>query len=343
MFIMLQFFKLMIIILVLIIPYQEIYSFVAPVRINRNGNCLLVSSGEIKLVEEYIDLYHHPLGIWLVECRALLKNIRSQEITQTVGFPSGFDVRMIEGDLYCNQFEKFRVFIDDQEITKIDLMMKCPNYVKTTGTKWSLDDGSGIGFLNTWKLNFKPDEAKWITVSFNFVVKKVPPVYNPDIKELWYIELINWVKQEYSNREENNFQLPLNIGSFWAFYPDSLIIRTYIAKDWLKVTEKSQISYLKELITRYEFSEPVGFYSPPNVELESLTIEILKNMSQTELAILRNSFAAKYGRKFDATLLKKYFENQPWYIVDPKYDNWYLTQWDINNMRLIYEYEKSLK
>ena len=323
--------------------FQQVFAFVAPIRMNRNTNALLVPCEEIKLNEEHIDLYHHPLGIWLIACRALLEKTRPNEIVQNVGFPSGFDIRMIEGELYCNQFENFKVFIKEREIDAVNEMIKCPNYVTTTGTQWSLDDGSGIGFLNTWQINFKPNEAKWVKVTFSFVVKKTPPIYNPEIQELWYIDLINWIKKEYANRAENNFQLPLNMGSFWAFYPDSLLIRTYISKDWLKVSEKSQITYPKNLVTRYEFSEPVGFYSPPEIELEPLTDEVIQNMTKTELAILRNAFAAKCGRKFEAAILKKYFENQPWYSENPKYDNWYLIQWDIDNMKKIFEYEKNLK
>jgi hypothetical protein len=59
--------------------------------------------------------------------------------------------------------------------------------------------------------------------------------------------------------------------------------------------------------------------------------------------LLRNSFYAKYGKKFKNNLIKKYFDNQPWYCENPDYHNWYLIQWDIDNIRLIREFEKSLK
>ncbi len=325
------------------LTFSKANALIGPVRILPSGNVLLVPNEDIKLTEEYIELYHHPLGIWFVECRVLLQNIRSQEIIQLVGFPSGFDMRMIEGDLYCDQFENFKVRVSNKEMTQIDFMTKCPNYMETTGTQWSVDDGSGIGFLNTWKLNFKPEQAKWITVSFSFIVKKTPPIYNPDNKEPWYVDLINWIKQDYSTREENQFQLPLNIGSFWAFYPDSIVIRSYIANDWLKIIDKPNRIYNKELIVRSEFSEPVGFYSPPEIILNSLSVDQLQNMSSTELILLRNSFFAKYGKKFETAIIKKYFNAQPWYAENPNYYNWYLTQWDIDNIKLIWEYEKNLK
>jgi hypothetical protein len=330
-------------IMAIVMTLQNAYSLVGPVRMLPSGNVLLVPCEDIKLTEEHLDLYHHPLGIWLVEYRVRLENIRSQEITRPVGFPSGFEMRMIEGDLYCDCFENFQVFINDQELNQINFMTKCSNYVETTGTEWSMDDGSGIGFLNTWSLNFRPEEAKWITVSFSFIVKKAPPIYNPDIKESWYVDLVNWVKQDYSKRDENQFQLPLNIGSFWAFYPDSIVIRSYVANEWLKVIDKSERLYEKEFITRSEFSEPVGFYSPSEVILDSLSVDQLQQMSPTKLILLRNSFFAKYGRKFKTPILKKYFNAQPWYTENPDYNNWYLTQWDINNIKRIHEYEKSLK
>ena len=332
-----------IILVIIFMTFKNGCTLIGPVRILPSGNVLLVPSDEIKLLEEHIDLYHHPLGIWLVEYRALLKNLRSREIIRPVGFPSGFDIRTIEGDLFCDRFENFQVVIDEQKLIQVSFMTKCTNYVETTGTKWSADDGYGLGFLNTWELKFKPDEAKWITVTFGFIVKKAPPIYNPDIKESWYVDLVNWLRQDCAMREENNFQFPLNIGSFWAFYPDSIIIRTYIADEWLKIIDTSERQYRKDFIKKYEFSEPVGFYSPPEVSHDTLRVDQIESMSPTQLVILRNSFFAKYGRRFENALLKKYFNAQPWYSENPEYHNWYLIQWDIDNIKLISEYEKIIK
>lgn len=334
------FFMLMI---TIFISVEVSYCLMGPVRILPSGSVLLVPCEEIKLVENYIDLYHHPLGIWLVEYRALLKNLRAQQMTRTVGFPAGFDIRLLEGDLHVDRFENFRVFINDQEMTELQFMTKCPNYVETTGMKWTADDGSGNGFLNTWELELEPDETKWIRVAFSFIVTKAPAIYNPDNNESWYLDFVNWLRQDYAMRNENCFQLPLNIGSFWAFYPDSITIRTYLADEWLIVIDNAKRQYKKELITKYEFSEPVGFYSPPEVALDTLSVDLIKNMSSTELILLRNSFFAKYGRKFENKVLQKYFDNQPWYHTNPAYHNWYLTQWDIDNIKLISEIEKNMK
>lgn len=171
----------------------------------------------------------------------------------------------------------------------------------------------------------------------------MPLIYKPGIKDSWYLDLMNWLREDYANRNENQFIVPLNIGSFWSFYPDSIIIRTYDAKEWLQIVDKSKRSYKVEFVKRYEFSEPVGFYSPPEIEMESLTEDQLRKMSKTELAILRNSFFAKYGRKFEVAWLKKYFQNQPWYTENPGYHNWYLTRWDLDNIKLIYQYENNMK
>lgn len=159
-------------VIIQIVMQEKAYPVIGPVRLSDNGNIMLISNEEIKLVTEEFEFYHHPLGIWLVEYQALLKNTQSRDVNQSVGFPAGFDVRLIEGDLYCDRFEKFQVFLNEREITKIDMMRKCSNYVKSTGTQWSTDEAAGIGFLNTWELNFKPDETKQIKITFNITVKK---------------------------------------------------------------------------------------------------------------------------------------------------------------------------
>jgi len=327
----------------ILVVFKNNYALIGPIRVLPSGNVLLVPCDEIKLSEEHIDLYHHRLGIWLVEYRVLLKNLGSQEIIRPVGFPAGLDIRTIESNLYCDRFENFTVSINDQPVARISYLVKCSNYVAATGTKWSTDDVSGIGFLNTWELKFKPEEQQWIKVTFSFIVKKAPPIYNPDVKDSWYNDLANWLKLDYAMRAENSFQLPLNIGSFWAFYPDSIMIRTYEAQQWLKIINKSEQIYQPEFIKKYEFGEPVGFYSPPEVAFDTLTVDQIQAMSPTELMLLRNSFLAKYGKRFENATIRKYFKAQPWYRENPDYHNWYLTQWDLNNIKLITEFEARSK
>lgn len=324
-------------------PLQRAFTMIGPVRILPSGSVLLVSSDDIKMVQQKINLYHHPLGIWLVECDVLLQNIRSYEFDRPVGFPAGYDLRLVEGDLYCDQFENFQVFENDQKISQINFMKKCTNYVETTGAQWSNDDGAGIGFLNTWTLTFKPDEIKRIKITFHFIVKKPPVVFNANINEVWYSDLMNWIRKDYSNREESNFALPLNIGSFWAFYPDTLSIRSYISENWMEIEDASNRTYQTDFVKQYEFSEPVGFYTPPEVAQDSLSLEQLQGMKPTQLIVLRNSFFAKYGRKFEVAWLRSYFEKQPWYRENPNYHNWYLTQWDLDQIKKIYQVEKDLK
>ncbi len=339
-----RFLKGLVVFLIAIVGFfKNGHALVGPIRALPSGHVLLVPCDEIKLSEEHIEFYHHPLGIWLVEYRVLLKNLRSLDIVRAVGFPSGFDLRLIEGEFQCDRFENFKVFVNDQRTTRINFMVKCSNYVSTTGTEWSIDDGSGTGFLNTWELKFKPDEQKWIKVTFSFIVKKAPPIYNPAILDTWYVDLVNWLKSDYAMREENSFRLPLNIGSFWAFYPDSIIIRTYAAEEWLKVISKSERKYRPEFTKKFEYSEPVGFYSPPTVTLDSLFVEQIQGMTPTELILLKNSFLAKYGKSFDNNIMKKYFTAQPWYSENPEFHQWYLTPWDIRNIKLISEVEATKK
>ena len=319
------------------------FALIGPIRILPSGSVLLVSCEDIKMVQQKIDLYHHPLGIWLVECDVVLQNIRSLGISRPVGFPSGFDMRIIEGDLYCDRFENFQVYENDQQFAELNFMQKCANFVETTAAQWSVYDGTGTGFLNTWNLNFKPDEIKRVKITFHFIVKKPPLTFNPTIKEAWYADLMNWVREDYSNREENQFALPISIGSFWAFYPDTLTIRSYISSNWFEIDDQSKRSYPSDCVKQYEFSEPVGFYSPPDVVLDSLSIAQLEALKPTKLIILRNSFFAKYGRKFDVSWLRQYFESQPWYAENPNYHNWYLTQRDLDQIRKIYQFEKAMK
>ena len=84
---------------------------------------MLVSCDEINLKFEQIELYHHPIGIWLVDYEAILKNERTMSIKQSVGFPSGFDLRMIEKDLYCDQFDNFQVSANNQKIQPINYLV----------------------------------------------------------------------------------------------------------------------------------------------------------------------------------------------------------------------------
>ncbi len=327
------------IVFILICP-QRADALIGPIRPLKNRQVMFVSCEEIKMVNEEVDLYHHPLGIWMVEYRAVLKNMRDQALFHRVGFPAGFDVQMIEGQEYCDRFEQFNVFVNNTQITNINKMIPCTNYVETTGVQWSADNGTGIGYLNVWDLNFDPNEEIKIKITFNFIVKKPPSIYDSSNQESWYIDLMKWVRQDYEARAENEFQLPLNIGSFWSFYPDYIVIRTYLSDDWFGVVDKSSRAYDDRLIKRYEYSEPVGLYSPPEFYLEPPSEDELKDMTKEELIILRNSFFAKYGREFDVPWLKEYFNSQPWYAENAGYDNWLLSSWDIETMRTIHAIEK---
>ncbi|MDZ7330990.1 MAG: YARHG domain-containing protein [candidate division KSB1 bacterium] len=323
----------------LLAPVQ-VFALIGPVRMLSSGSVLLVPNNEVKLSEQHIELYHHPLGIWLVDYRARFQNLTGKELALTVGFPAGFDVRLIENNLHCDRFDNFKAWIDHIPITDIHFMVQCANYVPSTECQWRNADGSEIGFLNTWELNFKPYAEHWVTVSFSFIIKKLPPIYNPDIDETWYRDLMNWLKADYAQREENNFQLPLNIGSFWAFYPDSMIIRIYPANNWLKIVGQADRKFAPRFIKKVEYSEPIGCYSPPEVPLDTLSIEQLEAMTPTELTLLRNAFFAKYGKSFQNEIIKKYFLAQPWYAENPNYHDWYLTPWDLNNIKRIIEVEK---
>ncbi len=334
--------RLLILLIIFQTTISDVYGIIAPIRISSDNKVMLVSNDEICLTFEQVELYHHPIGIWLVEYEAIFENVRSLPVKQTVGFPSGFELQMIEKDLYCDQFFNFQVFENNKKNQSINYLVKCINYVQTTGTEWELDDGSGVGFLNTWQLNFEPEETKKIKITFSINVNKPPVNFDTNNGETWYTDSMEWMKAEYEKREQNDFKLPLNLGSFWTFYPDSIVIRSYFSDDWLGILDRSKREYKKEHIKRYEFCEPFGFYSPPSVFLKSPTIEMLQKMTKDELKILKNFFSAKYGMEFKNKPLNSYFSQQPWYSENPGFNVWLLTDWDFENMKLIHEFEKNL-
>ena len=336
-------YKIVLVLLIINLSSINAYCLICPIRRDQNNSPLLTNCEEIRLVSQVINLYHHPLGIWIIRCISKFHNLYSKKILQEMAFNSGFDIKMIEDKLYCDEFNNFRIFIDGKELENIRMKERCPNYVDRIGIDWTINDNTGIGFLNTWQVEFKPEEIKKIEVTFNFIINKPPIVFKPHLNESWYVELMTWMRHEYSKQAENDFILPLNMGSFWALFLDSLIIQTYNSKEWFLIEDKSKIVYDPENVIIYTFSKPVGFFSPPAIELSYLTEKDLKNKTKTELNLLRNSFFAKYGRKFDVKWLKLYFKKQPWYYENPNYDNWYLTDFDIQNIKYIFQYEKQRK
>ena len=335
--------RIFILFLIISITPLNVYSLISPIRRDQNNNPLLTNCKNIQLLSQTINLYHHPLGIWLIRCTSKFKNLYPQKILQEMAFNSGYDIGTNEGELYCDEFNNFKVFIDEKEIKNIKMKERCLNYVDRIGIDWTHDDDTGIGFVNTWYVEFNPEETKQIDITFSFAINRLPNIYKPHINESWYTELITWMKLEYSKKAQNDFLLPLNMGSFWALYLDTLTIKTHYSKEWLLVEDQAKITYNPENVVVYTYSEPIGFYSPPATELHSLTVDDLRDKTLTELKLLRNSFFAKYGREFDVSWLRLYFQNQPWYSENQNYDNWYLTDFDVQNIKFISQYEKERK
>lgn len=318
----------------------QVNAMISPVQRNNAGNPVLMNCNEIQLVNQKIDLYYHPAGIWIVTCSSQLKNLFPKPFRQEVGFAAGIDINKFDNSLYCDAFDNFKASIDGNEVSDIKMLEKCPNYTDRIGNSWTLDDYSGIGYLNTWIMDFEPEELKEVVVTFSFVVKKPGIQFNPDNKEQWYIEAADWIKQEYVKKAEHDFEFHLNAGSFWASYVDTLVIRTYRSDKWFLIEPENERDYPEKDMIEYTFSEPVGFFSPLETILVDISEDFLKNKSQTELKILRNTFAAKYGKKFDNKWIQLYFEKQPWYSKTDYFDVWYLNDADVRNMKLIYQFEQ---
>jgi len=332
--------KFFIFIVWMLILFSNVYALISPVRRNRYDRPILINSNDIQLLKQRIDLYHHPLGIWIVHCHNVLKNLYPREVTQEIAFNSGFDIEVVETELLSSEFNNFQVYVNGQEVHELKMKERCTNYVDRIGIEWSNDDRTGIGFVNTWKVEFGPEEVKEIDISFNFIVKKPPVIYDAGVNENWYNELMSWMKLEYSKRAENDFVLPLNMGSFWALSVDTLLIRHHYSDNWLMIENPDSIEYQPEQTVTHTHTEPIDLYSPPPVELGSIEESELSSKSKTELQLMRHAFFAKYGRGFENKWLKLFFENQSWYRQDSTYDNWYLTEFDITNMKKIFEYEQ---
>ena len=337
---MFTYYKIVLILLIIKLSAFNVYGLISPVRRGENNKPYLTNCKEIRLIKQVINLYHHPLGIWEVSCTFEFQNLYPKKIVQEMAFNSGYDIGMSDGEMYCDEFYNFKVAIDDKILKNIKMKEQCPNYVERIGIEWSNDNRTGIGFLNTWNIEFEPEETKHIKVSFSFIVKNPAIAFQADNKEPWYVELMAWTKSEYHKKAENDFVLPLNMGSFWTLYVDSLKINTYYSDRWLLTEDRDKVVYKPEHVVEYTYCDPFGFFSPPDVELQDLTAEDLKGKTKTELILLRNSFFAKYGRKFDVDWLRLYFNKQSWYYENPHYDNWYLNDFDIQNIKFIHQFEK---
>ncbi|MBS2033483.1 YARHG domain-containing protein [bacterium] len=83
------------------------------------------------------------------------------------------------------------------------------------------------------------------------------------------------------------------------------------------------------------------FQDPPDFprELERVDESSLKGKSAWELTLMRNRIAARYGRPFSDPELRRYFEAQSWYSVDPNYSDRRLRSYECKDMQTIQEYQ----
>ena len=65
----------------------------------------------------------------------------------------------------------------------------------------------------------------------------------------------------------------------------------------------------------------------------------LKGKSSWELTVMRNEIAARHGRPFSDPDLRRYFEGQSWYSVDPYYSDRDLKRWERKAMQTIMDYQ----
>ena len=65
----------------------------------------------------------------------------------------------------------------------------------------------------------------------------------------------------------------------------------------------------------------------------------LKGKTARQLTILRNQVLARHGRKFSDPALRRHFESQSWYSVDPDYSDQVLNRWEKQSIQTIQQYQ----
>ena len=83
-----------------------------------------------------------------------------------------------------------------------------------------------------------------------------------------------------------------------------------------------------------------GPYFPDQTPLNP---EILQEKTPSELRLMRNAIFARHGRQFQSSDLQEHFNRQPWYRVNPDYDDSLLTEIDEQNIKRILEFEAQKK
>lgn len=163
-----------------------------------------------------------------------------------------------------------------------------------------------------------------------------------------------WVKylfDEYNVMLKNGFTITLPV--FMGYSEEGLISLKKSLIDELdekrnelqKIKAENQISPVKI----ENFSTPAIEAVQRNGGIEVLLQRImtekldqldLEGLTKWELDILRNSVYARCGRSFIRQDLQDYFNNQPWYKINPRYSDNLLTEVQKENVTLIYNYQK---
>lgn len=80
-------------------------------------------------------------------------------------------------------------------------------------------------------------------------------------------------------------------------------------------------------------------YIFPDSDKEMINIRSFEYLSAPELELARNEIYARHGRQFQTDYIQQYFNNRPWYKVNPNYnydnEDSMLTQIELENVRMI--------
>lgn len=129
-----------------------------------------------------------------------------------------------------------------------------------------------------------------------------------------------------------------NINKAIEFYPNEKEFQE-IKNIILGFSNKSNYKKINQTTNNYQISQNIDYILPES-NSRLINIEEISSLNNWELKVARNEIYARHGRKFKSNDLKCYFQSKNWYAENPNYSDSLLNQFEGNNIKKIYEYEK---
>lgn len=106
---------------------------------------------------------------------------------------------------------------------------------------------------------------------------------------------------------------------------------TFYLYDWIGSMEKAE---------SVEAETPAATYILTESQTKLLNEADVEGLTKEQLRIARNEIYARHGMPFGTDDLKRYFEAQPWYAVNPNYHDGLLTELEHKNVYFILQKER---